>query len=466
MFNISFAQNDCSCREELGFVVNYYEKNLPGFKDNVTPKTNKYYTLLKNNLLKSSSKVLNETVCFKLLTKYVEFFKDNHSSIRMKFPFVDENDPNQLKAFLASDLYKLREVKTIKTDHINQYPINEISGLYQTKDGTYTIAVFQDKTEFRDYVGVIVHSKTKLWKKGQVKLEFKKKPNSKLFEAFVYMKNHSLRYYHNFTFNDGILGGNWFKTSLKNKTFYGTDVSGVFDYKSLNDSIAYLKIPTFSSDKSAKIDSLYEAAFPDIRKKPYLIIDVRNNGGGNDENASPLLEFIYTNKIQQDTVEVYVTPDNIKVWEQWYEEAKSDPENYSKEDLAWFEDEISKQKQAEPFSFISRSKGGEMTKDFKPNAVKKVAIIFNRYSASSCESLLFWAMQSKKTILVGENSGGYVGYGEIGSVSTPCFKFELGCTMTRYRYQREYEADGIPPKYYLNNKKNWVDQTIDLLNQD
>ena len=78
-----------------------------------------------------------------------------------------------------------------------------------------TISVFPDKTGFRDYVGVIVDSKTKLWKRGQVKLEFKKKPNSNLFEAFVYMRNHSLRYYHNFTFNDGILGGNWYKTSLK-----------------------------------------------------------------------------------------------------------------------------------------------------------------------------------------------------------------------------------------------------------
>ena len=94
---------------------------------------------------------------------------------------------------------------------------------------------------------------------------------------------------------------------------------------------------------------------------------------------------------------------------------------------------------------------------------KKVVIIANKYCASSCETLLFWALESDKTILVGENSGGYVGYGEISGVETPNFHFELGCTMTRYTEQRKYEADGIPPEYYLNNDSDWVEQAVELM---
>ena len=72
-------------------------------------------------------------------------------------------------------------------------------------------------------------------------------------------------------------------------------------------------------------------------------------------------------------------------------------------------------------------------------------------------------MESDKTIIVGENSGGYVGYGEIGSVLTPNFNFELGATMTRYNKQRAYEAEGIPPDYYLSNDEDWVKQTLKIL---
>jgi C-terminal processing protease CtpA/Prc len=93
----------------------------------------------------------------------------------------------------------------------------------------------------------------------------------------------------------------------------------------------------------------------------------------------------------------------------------------------------------------------------------KVAILMNRNCASSCESLLFWAKESDKTILLGENSGGYVGYGEIETSTTPNFNFLLGCTMTRYEKQRQFEAVGIPPTFYLKNDKDWVKQAVKLL---
>lgn len=464
--NLSIAQNtSCNCKTELDFVVNYYEKNLPGFKDNVTKKTKNYYKNLKQNLASAALKATNKATCFKILTQYVEFFKDNHSSINMDFPNIDEQDETALKKFLESDIYKSREVYQLTESDLKQYPLNDIRGIYQTQNAAYTIAVIPNKTKLRDYVGVIIDSKTKLWKRGQVKLEFKKKENSNQYEAFVYMRNHSIEYVHNYTFKNGILGGNWFKTNLENKVNQATNISYDFNFKMMNDSTTYIRVPTFSRSWTAKIDSLYKASFPQIRKTPYLVIDVRNNGGGSDGNAMPLLEFIYTNKIKRDKVDLYITEDNIKMWEKWLAEEKADTINTTKERIEWFENRVAMQKKAKLNTFVPISKGGKMTRIYKPNAVKKVAIIFNRNSASSCETLLFWAMQSTKTILVGENSGGYVGYGEIGGIDTPCFNFNLGCTMTRYRKQREYEADGIPPTYYLTNDKDWIEQAVELLYQ-
>ena len=459
------SQENCSCSTELDFVIDYYERNLPGFKDNVTSKTKAYYDNLKEDLRRASKKADNKLACFKVLTYYVEFFKDNHSSIRMYFPPIDEKDPNQLDIFYKSKIYNSREFYALHKDELKQYPIDDIRGIYQTKDSAYTIAVIQNKNTLRDYIGVIVESKSKLWKPGHVKLEIKKGASGQ-YEAFVYLRNHAVQFYNKFEFKEGILGHNWFKTSLAKKVNQAVDVTRSYEFKKINDSIAYLKIPTFSGARSAKIDSLYQKAFPEIRKTKYLIVDLRNNGGGSDGNALPLLEFMYTNPIKGDKVDLYVTKDNIKVWKDWYEDAKKDTLNYSKDDVAWFKAQVDMQEKAKLNTFIPRSKGGKLRRKFKKNKVEKVALLYNRFCGSSCETPLFWAMQSDKTILVGENSGGYVGYGEIGSVKTPCYQFTLGCTMTRYREHRKFEATGIPPDVYLSNKSDWITQTIEVLTKE
>lgn len=457
----SYAQDNCTCTQDLEFVIGYYERNLPGFRDNVTPDTEATYATLKQDLLQASSDTQNKSNCFKLLVYYVEYFRDNHSKIIMSVPHVDETDATSLEAFFASEIYKARERYELQASDLKQYPMDDIRGMYQTADSTYTIAIIPNKGTLRDYIGVIVNAKTALWEKGQVKMELKSKPDGG-FEAFVYMRNHSLYYYPDFKFRAGILGDSWFKQSKKERVNHSLK-QRAFDFKILQDSIAYLQIPTFSGDYSAMIDSVYKATATQIQNTPYLIIDVRNNGGGSDSNAAPLLDYIYTNPIQGDKVSLYVTEDNIKMWERWYKEIQQDPENYGKEDLKWFKREIKRMKRAKLNTFITRSKGKLHKQKLNPKRPKKVAIIQNKNCASSCETLLFWAKQSSNTILVGENSGGYVGYGEVGEVQTPCYQYTLYCTMTRYEAQRKYEVIGVAPEHYLDMDEDWVTQSIELL---
>ena len=68
--------------DEFDYVVNYYEQNLPGFKDNVSAENQAEYDLFKKGLrVKTAEFCENKVDCFRYLLKYVEFFKDNHSSI-------------------------------------------------------------------------------------------------------------------------------------------------------------------------------------------------------------------------------------------------------------------------------------------------------------------------------------------------------------------------------------------------
>ncbi|WP_420574869.1 S41 family peptidase [Kordia sp.] len=466
--SIQFVKSqECNCQKDFEFVANYYEENLPGFSDNVNDSTIKEYTKFKNQLFNQSKKYCSdEDLCFKTLLVFVEFFKDNHSSIYANtFVNVDENKKEEVDQFLLSDLFKNREIIT-DINSTSSNSIQHIENQYQTKDAAYTVAIVKSKNEFRDYAGVIIDSKTPLWKKGQVKFELKKvKENT--YDMFTYMRNHSLQYYKNVKLTNGILNNGWYNTNLKERKSYNIDVAHrELTFKELDKETNYMYTPTFSGNWLAKISEFYKQHDATIQAKPYLIIDVRNNGGGSDACVYPLLKYMYTKPFQSDKVDVYATKENIRKSLEWYNSMKKDTVNFSKEFLNGFAKEIETMKSVPNKTFISRSLGQTVTLDTILSNPKKIVIIANKYCASSCETLLFWAMESDKTIIVGENSGGYVGYGEISGVNTPNFNFELGCTMTRYNHQRKYEVDGIPPNYYLNNDKDWITQAVEIIKKD
>ncbi len=461
------AQN-CNCVKELDFVINYYEENLPGFHDNVNEANKNWYHNFKKQLHNKASKFCgNRDSCFNILHDYVEFFQDNHSSIYKNNIVVNESDTNAVKAFLKSDKYLKTEVLPLPTNR-TFISLNDIENDYITDDSTYVISIVKNQQNNRDYVGIIKESKTKLWTKGQVKLTLKK-INDSLFDMIFYFRNHDAEILKNNIFKNGIIetvDGKWNNVHLtaENLKQFEDPISSLYSFKELDSETNYIQIFTFDGNMYNELKNFYKKYDSCIQSKPYLIIDVRDNGGGSDRNVNPLLKYIYTKPFYDDTVEIYVTKENIRRWENVYLKIlkSNDTLNYSNEYLKDFKKELDEMKAAKNKSFIIRN-AGKLIKDTILKYPKKVAIIMNKYCASSCETLLFYALESDKTILVGENSGGYTGYGEILSVNTPIFNFSLGCTLTRYKKQHLYDGKGVTPNYFLNNNKDWLEQTIQLL---
>lgn len=468
--NIACTENDkkvqeCDCLKDYKFVVNYTERNLPAFVDNVTSETRNTYENFKEKLHDKIETITSRNECVKYLTYYVEYFKDNHTTIRTsnRSEAFDENNTKKRNDFLKSNIYQERETIELKeSDLQNQYSISDIRGFYQTQDSLYTVVVIPNKTEFRDYIGVVVDSKTKLWEKGQVKFELREKERG-VYEGFFYSKYHLVKYKTTVTFNNGIIDNLWFKTLKNEYTDYSVSKSESAEFKIISDSISYLRISSFGGEYSKKLDSLYKSISPIVMNTPYLIIDVRDNGGGNDANAIPLIPFFYTHPIIDDeVVELYATKDIIKLYEDAYEDVKNDS-NYTKESKEPYIKILAVLKDAKLNTFVPQ---GEEVATYQMEATplpKKVAILYNKGCASSCETLLFLAKESDKLILVGENSGGYVGYGNIFGVNTPNYKITLSHATTKYSTQWQYEVIGIAPHYPLDYNKDWVQQTIDIL---
>jgi hypothetical protein len=454
----------CRCQSELEFVVDYVETNAPSYQEQVGASPRRYSKMKAELFSKAKGLGDNRIECLKLLIIYVEYFNDNHMAIADQGGTnIDESNETTVTEFLASDIFRSKEILPIPKGSEAQLPNDKMTGIFETADSAYTVLVTRNKTEFRDYVGIVLKSRSKIWKPGQVKFEIRQR-GSNDFDAFVYLRNHTLRYFPRFNNIDGILGETWFKDNRKTRVNYSSAASSKLVFSTLNDSTFYLRIPSFQNNLFAKIDSLYQKAFPIIKTKAFLIVDVRNNGGGSDRNIMPLLDLINTHPMIQPMTETYVTKENIKKFERWYNKYVTDSINHSKNDLAETLNKIDKLNTSPLYSFVKNSKFPDtLTFSSRAPSPRKIAILFNRGCASSCETLLFLAKQSSKTILVGENSGGYMAYGEVSGIKTPCFNFSLNCTMTRTKDYLKYERFGIEPDHRLIYDRDWVVQTIDLL---
>lgn len=93
---------------------------------------------------------------------------------------------------------------------------------------------------------------------------------------------------------------------------------------------------------------------------------------------------------------------------------------------------------------------------------ERIVVMTNRNTASSAEGLVLEAMKSKKVITFGENSGGFITFGDIRSVNTPNgFVLQSATQRTLNRFQ--YERSGIPPKIQANKNEDWIQQAIKLI---
>ena len=417
---------ECNCEQDYKYLVNYLENNFPGFNKDIATKGLLIYSKFKNRIGEKTKTITTKNECLKFLTYFVEFFDDNHTTINNytnKKWQINESSTNELEQFYKSSEYQNTEVVKLSNKEIlKKYMINDIRGIYVSLDTIYTIAIIKNKTAFRDYIGVIVDSKTKLWKIGQVKLEFRHKREN-IYEGFSYNRWHKASYKTAIPFNVGFLGDYWIKKDKKKRINHSLSEDKSFSY-SIKDSTVILRIPSFSSNYTNKIDSLCRIAEQVITKNPYLIIDVRGNGGGNSYNFNKLIPYIYTEPIiDKEITELYATKDIIKLYEDDFAKIMKDSIQVNAETRKAFREGIRDLKRAKLNSFVPQGEENDTICLIPMRYPKKVAILHNRGCASACEDLLFKAQQSDKTLLLGDNSGGFVGYGNIFSTYTPCFEF-------------------------------------------
>jgi hypothetical protein len=467
-FNFTIAQQLCDCRKEFAFVRQHMEKNHPGFASDIKRPSEPKYKAFVRELEKKIAADSYSKYCIAYLKQYLFYLKDHHINITGNATPVNEDSLPAVEAFLKSPVFLATERISFDTSYFSKVDKAGLEGIYKSPDGTYTIGLVKMPNQRRDYAGIILSSATKLWQPGQVKLELKQ-VNDSIMQVYSYLRNHSLSY-DEVRFNaqtDTDLPG-WVKVYPAGSTASTEVISrDIFSFKILDSNTAYIAIRSFAGRYATMLDSAYKAVMPEIRKRRYLIIDVRNNGGGSDVNYKALMPLIYTGPITNDVIDYYATPGNVQAYLALRDLYKSKPEIYGQNGYLNWQYGMGKMSSAKRYSFVPMVGSEPTVSKYTPveGYPSRVAIVYNRNCASSCEAFLFEARQSTKIITVGENSGGYTGYGNVMQITTPCGN-NLGWTTTRYRNNRRYDFTGIPPQYRVpQTETDWVRYARTLISQ-
>jgi hypothetical protein len=439
------SAQSCECPAEFSFIKSYYERNSPAFQK-IKNDTSAYqqYAEGVRALANEIKKATSPERCMLSLEKYVTFLKDHHSGIdlNLKRLPVDFNSPKVIDSFRKTVAY--RSFKVAKVDSTKLYQQlasrapSEIEGIY-TNGGSITFGLVKDG---RSHYTAIVLKKSKLLDVGHILLELEGAKDSFQFNSVYYT---------------GLLGFNFQKiyrtVEVKNGkiSLYGFYKPGIvseeeepsYEFKELDAQTNYLKITSFDYTLKDKLNAFYKTIDSAITSKPYLLIDLRNNGGGSEECYFNLLPYIYTRPLKIDDVEVWVSPENIRQYEKYPMGGK---------------ELVGRMKLAREYSFIPQVENpvSEWTMVGRTNP-KKVAILYNRYTASSAEGMITYCIQSSKVVTLGENSGGYLGYGNVMTTDTPCGHFSLRSTTTKYKNNSRYEFIGIEPMIKLPAGSNWIE---------
>lgn len=425
---------------DFDFLVQKIKADYPGYTDKVTTKTVPELQNLEKELRKKIQ--LYPDSSRQYFSAYADWFRDHHLRVM------------RLRSSSVATSSKLEpQYKTISSDSLTilQSIKNTPEGIWHSYRGDIAIVKSMDD---QHYTGVSVSYRN--YEKNQIvfTLSAEKKGEYSMI-SFPYYSNYTpTKGKASIKLNDNIIEL-YDDTHLVRKTnsesydnaflmsYIPEYPNGTNTYPlamQLSDSTFYLRIPSFGNNLT---ETLVKKHRIEITTSPNLIIDIRNNGGGQDNYFNLLSDLIYTQPYQNKGVEWYATKNNIKM----YEDALKNGEIKNGEDgIKWTRALITEMKKNIGGFVVHPMMGSDIvvSNDTIYPYPRKVGIIINENNASSAEQFILTAKFSAKVTLFGNsNTAGVLDYSNAISQDFPSKKYELIFPMTRSRRLPDHPVDNI-----------------------
>ena len=462
VFGCLQAQTQCNCNDALQKIILKIESEYPGF--DIKTKDKLLYNSVKESSTKLALENKNPSACLDILKAYTGFFKDRHIWV-LPNDYVTQQSTNSKITETKNSKPANIDLEKFKRDIVRKP--NEVEGIW--KDDNYEIGV--KKINQNEYMGFIIKADPKYWK-----------PNDVKFRLFAdgsyeyYMQDRSVQKGKYKIYDTSILFFDVIKSSFIKQLPSATlsqeeikdkinEING-FYVKRITPSTTLIKLQYFSYMFLDAIEAMLEKNKKLIENSEFLIIDVRDNGGGTDNAYNSILPYISTNPIRHVGVEYLSSDDFIRNSQKYVQGLEKDSiKNKESIDENRKRITILKENLGKYVNFNDKKVNVE-TINYASKSPSQIIVLANNHTASAAENFLLRAKQSKKVKIMGIPSSGVLDYANAMFFEYGCDNYRL--LMPTYRSFRlpDYPIDniGVQPDIYLDESiSDWVKFAVDYL---
>ncbi len=469
---VFYAQN-CSCKDNLQWVMQTIEQNDAGFSFFMDKTGKDVYNKLKENFLHRAEKISDKTACLRLINNYLARIRRGHIGIIFKdegLPWEQNHNPKKIKELYASMPRYSMDKKAFE-----KY-VNRIKDKYGPEGrwlfNGMEIGIVYDNQKNK-YIGFVLNSSSPYWQPGHIILELNPQKNGN-YKMVYYTRQRIKKTFPQIEIKEGkyILTGAVALKKIQPVLPANPEIEAYLTYisnpqpslKSVSNKTSLLRIPSFSPQIKPVLDSILIELKRQVENKPFLIIDLRNNTGGFDVLYQPLLPLLYTNPIRSASVEFLSTPLNNARMEKFIKDTV-----WPAEVKEWAAKNLKKLR-ARPGEFINLE--GKNVVEFKLDTILpspiQVAVLANKRSGSSSEQFLLEAKQSKKVKVFGTPTAGSLDVSNLNWAESPCGDYILFYAISRSLRIPEMPIDGIgvQPDFYLDKEippYEWINYAAKIL---
>lgn len=452
--SFTFAQEKSNSNVALEKLVNYTEKNYPGFEEKSKDKI--LYEHFKNSLLEKSKKLMDSKETLALLKEYLSFFRDRHIF------FLD--DSNSLK------LMKIDKIENLK---VNKKLLNKISTSKDTLEGIwknedFKIGILKVKDSL--YKGFVITSENKFWKANDVLFTLNIQKKLQLFSSDLTYFDDTYELKNSEVLRFTKTRKNFFKDNSNKLSPQILDqkINELFglSVKKISPKTTLVKLQNFDYPFVEKIEKLISDNKTLIEKSENLILDLRDNGGGTTNSMTPILPYIMGGTVRSMNVEYFVSDFFISNQER-YVKNLPDTDEYKVEKKNILEDLFFYKENMGKYVLRPNTKSVE-TQNYEASDLcpKQVVVLVNKKVASSGEVLALLAKQSKKVKIVGTPTSGVLDY---ANAMISNYEYDgHSLILPTYRSLRlpDFPIDniGVQPDIFLDESvEDWIKFATDYL---
>lgn len=207
----------------------------------------------------------------------------------------------------------------------------------------------------------------------------------------------------------------------------------LLDFKWYPNQTAYISLNGFHDPK---INELFEEKLPELRKAKALIIDLRNNGGGNTEIGREILSYLSPDTLlygSKNSTRQHLA--SFKAWGKFTEPKDTVGDVWATKSLLAYQDKLT-------YTFDYNPSSNKV--EHKDKVIVPTVLLIGHKTASAAEDFLIYADNQQHMTKIGENSFGSTGQPYMfdmpgGGVARVCTKKDT------YPDGREFVGYGVKP---------------------